>query len=784
MTTENKPTPEDMGDPLWRICHIYTIRSEEGKPVSFKPNEEQMEVLREIYEYGSSIIVIVKARQLGMSTLLAIICLDCILFGTSIETGLIDYNSNNAKKKLREKVFYAFDRLHPALKACYKVYSRSIQKGEFSIGPVWGAASTDKTDEQPYSTFYAGETPRGGTFQFLWFSEWWETAARFPQRSEDILTAGWPAGEQGVRVIETTVHGGKRGEAWNITKQGLGHNGVPLARELRTSKTPVVVFFPWWKKAKYREQGSLELVRPEIHRYFDELSVKLDVEFDHEQMLWYQSQFDTFGVFVKGQYPSTIHECWEAPVEGAILAEALDKCKKDGRVAELPYNASYEVDTFWDLGAPENTRTGYVQHINGQHIIIDHDGEMKLTLPDRIKHLKAKGYLYGTHYIPHDAGQRMKNGISYFQEFENELLRQGVPGRVIQLKVTPNKWLGINHLNHMLRTNICINSELTPLIDDMDLYRRKEDKTAPEKFTDEIAKGHWEHSVDSIRYLAESDLAGFLPSSSNGIMTNLYFDAPYIRELTQSMPEHRCGTWAIEFQGNKDFGRITARRDDTGGWLRIWEDPVPGRSYIVSLTLGAITVWRASMWDATSGKELPATLAAACVDEQGIHTSNLYKWASMASTHYGDAPITVDITSLPGAVEAMRLIGASVMARRQSASDRRVGQQSQEQRKPGHDFGPPERLEAYSILQALMRDKQAAIYCPVTLRQMQSIIIGDSGLPDLTDGAKEHWVKASALAVWNIGQAGIMRRPQTSSAPIDYVGRSQGGGGTGRRKLA
>lgn len=1107
MTT---PTIEDLDNPMWRICNLYTIRSDEGKPIPFRPNVEQMEVLREIYEYGSMIIVLVKARQLGMSTLMSIICLDTILFRTSIEAGLIDYNSNNAKKKLREKVFYAFDRLHPLIKDCYKVYSRSIQKGEFGIGPVWASNEEQSGEDQPYSTFYAGETPRGGTFQILWFSEWWETAARFHQRSEDILTAGWPAGEQGLRVIETTVHGGKKGAVWTITKQGLGPTGEPLPRNLRTPKTPVVMFFPWWKKKKYREEGSPELVRSEMVTYFEGLSQQLDVEFDHEQMLWYQKQWDTYGAFVKGQYPSTIHECWESPVLGAIWAEALANAKLDGRVGDFPHNPDYEVNTFWDLGAPENTRTSYVQHLAGKHFIIDHDGEMKLTLKARVAHLKAKGYRFGTHFLPHDAGSRMKNGISLQAEFEAELLAQDVPGRVVVLKVTQNKWLGINSFESMIRTCVYINSEpCAVMMEDMDLYRRMEDKKMDGKFTDEIVKANCEHSCldgdtlidtdhgeipikllttshkvklgdswgeiewvgptkvgdvleitfsdgstllaspehkiftskglvrcdalsymsdvctkhhptltsrnlpnireqfwthpsdltaghttltkrqdttvgleegsikqfggsimdlylrvwtsiiriqtrlittlkisrcfqlpstalcmqgpvsitllaepqrisiniateppygtkaqkgthgtwstqkpvsftsqrtrnvhsvrkysrldqgnkssvqlgvnagfalvgrmnqrsvsapyallpldavqkaprstvpknatphlsvlsvrsvtgarqlydmtvkdhhcyvangvlvsncDSLRYIAEADLAGHLPSTSNGIMTNLYFDAPTIQELTRTMTEHRAGVWNIEYQGNADFRRITARRDDSGGWLRVWEDPVVGRSYIVSLTNGAVCVWRQSFWDAQTGRELPAVMAAACVDETGIHAGNLYQWAAMAAAHYGDAPICLDITSLPGGVEGLKAVGAGVMARRQSLSDRRVGQQSPEIRKYGHEFGTDERLEAYGTMQVLFRDQKAALYCPVTLRQMMSIIIGDAGTPDLLEGAKEHWVRASALALWNIGQAGPMRRPMVSSLPIDYGGSS--GQRNGRRKLA
>lgn len=744
-----------LGDPIWRLCNIYTIRSEEGKPIRFEPNEEQMEVVREIYEHGARILILIKARQLGMSTLLCIIALDTIMWGTSVEACLIDFNSINAKKKLREKIIYAWDRLHPLIKDQFTVYAKSLQKGEFSIGPANAQPSPDDPEAKPYSTYMAGETPRGGTFQFSHYSEWWEIAARFPQRSSDILTAGWPAGEQGVRVIETTVHGGKHGEAWQITKQGLDKQDNILPRSQRTEQTPVVMFFPWWKKKAYRVNGSASLIRPETHAYFADLEKQVPHKFDDAQKLWYQGQADTLGHFVLGQYPATLRECFQAPIKGAIWAEALAKAKTAGRIGEFPHNEALEVDTFWDLGAPDNTATLYCQHDRQTRRLIDFDGGLNLDLPDRIRHMVTKGYRFGTHYLPHDGSARQKNGVSFQREFMDELKRQGVSGRVVVLPRCTTEWTGINHANLLLSTVVEIDEKkCEKFLEAASLFRRKPDPTSndPENpvFLSEVLSDWTNHAADTFRYLAESALQGHLPHTSNGIMANLYFDPTRLQAAQASLPEHPPTLMALDRAGTT-WVHVAARHD-VGGWLRVWETPLQGPRYIVAVLNGAVAVWRAAGWDRNASAERPARMVAACVDEAGINQDKLLSWASMASTYYGMVPVVADVVSIPGAVEKLREQGVGVAARQQSLAERRVGQATAI-RKPGHEFGPEERQQAYAVLQELWRDGAVEVFCPSVLRQMGGIIATEQGGFEVLSGYAQHWLDAAALGVWTLGLA-------------------------------
>ena len=148
-------------DPVWRISNLYAIRTRDGKVVPFRPRPQQLQVLQMIYRQGLKRIVILKARQLGFSTLLGIICTDQLCWTTGKQLSLIDRTQENARQKLRDIVALAYDSLHDELKARF-IVDRS-NAGEFGVRfHEYEAAQT--------STLFAGTHARGGANSFLWIS--------------------------------------------------------------------------------------------------------------------------------------------------------------------------------------------------------------------------------------------------------------------------------------------------------------------------------------------------------------------------------------------------------------------------------------------------------------------------------------------------------------------------------------------------------------------------------------------------------------------------------------
>ena len=92
--------------------------------IPFRPRPQQEQVLEMIFKQGLKRIVILKARQLGFSTLLGVICSDQLCWTTGKQLSLIDRTQENAQQKLRDIVALAYGSLHSELKARFTV-SRS-----------------------------------------------------------------------------------------------------------------------------------------------------------------------------------------------------------------------------------------------------------------------------------------------------------------------------------------------------------------------------------------------------------------------------------------------------------------------------------------------------------------------------------------------------------------------------------------------------------------------------------------------------------------------------------
>jgi phage terminase large subunit len=117
-------------------------------------------------------------------------------------------------------------------------------------------------------------------------------------------------------------------------------------------------------------------------------------------------------------------------VEGAIYKLELAAAEKDGRITRVPYDAQHPVSTYWDLGYGDNTSIWFAQSIGFEFRIIDHLSSSLQSLGYYIKALKEKPYVYGKHYLPHDAkAHELGTGKSI-----EEQMRVYFPGSVF---VTP-----------------------------------------------------------------------------------------------------------------------------------------------------------------------------------------------------------------------------------------------------------------------------------------------------------------------------------------------------------
>lgn len=128
---------------------------------------------------------------------------------------------------------------------------------------------------------------------------------------------------------------------------------------------------------------------------------------------------------------------WDAPhVKGAYYAKEIEKVRAEGRLTRVPYQKGVPVDTFWDVGVSDSTSIWCNQTVAMQERFLacyENEGE---ALSHYVKWLLDQPYVYGTHYLPHDASHR-KLGKENVKSVE-AMLKELLPGHrfVIVPRVT------------------------------------------------------------------------------------------------------------------------------------------------------------------------------------------------------------------------------------------------------------------------------------------------------------------------------------------------------------
>jgi hypothetical protein len=116
----------------------------------------------------------------------------------------------------------------------------------------------------------------------------------------------------------------------------------------------------------------------------------------------------------------------------------------------------------------------------------------------------AKGYLYGTHILPHDAMQTQKSG----RTFLNELKEAGL-ANCRAVPRTYDIWVGINKLRAMLPRFSFRVPQCERGLEALSNYHTiRETSTGIAK--DEPVHDWSSHACDSLRLIAESEAAGML----------------------------------------------------------------------------------------------------------------------------------------------------------------------------------------------------------------------------------------------------------------------------------
>ncbi|MGP9790687.1 hypothetical protein [Roseinatronobacter sp. NSM] len=380
----------------WRIFsgQLYKImvKTEGGDGAGFVtpfiPNVNQRKFLAALHYRN----VILKARQLGFTTLIAIIWLDHALFNADQRCGIIAHSLDDAEVIFRDKVKFAYHNLPESVKSSFLLARESAKELLFAHNN---------------SSIRVATSMRSGTIHRLHISEMGKIAAKFPEKAIEIVTGSLPAvPTTGIAVIESTAEG-QEGEFFEIATRA--------ERQSQTGKKPSITefkfhFFPWWKDPGYRldaNQAANITITPEQHEYFDTIAREQSTHITIEQRAWYvaklENDFSGDNEKMWREMPSSPEECWRRSIEGKFYTAQLAAARASGRITKIPHVSNVLCHTFWDIGAGDGTGIWIMQHIGPQERFLRYIEGWGEGYAYYVRLLRETGWLFGKHFLPHDA---------------------------------------------------------------------------------------------------------------------------------------------------------------------------------------------------------------------------------------------------------------------------------------------------------------------------------------------------------------------------------------------
>lgn len=185
---------------------------------------------------------------------------------------------------------------------------------------------------------------------------------------------------------------------------------------------------------------------------------------------------------------------WGQASATSYYGHIISQMKQDKSIRECPYNPAYPVFTAWDLGMSDALAICFFQYYDGLVRIIDFFETQNFALNSVVPFLKAKPYVYGWHFLPHDGAVRSANDNVSRIDY---LHRQGITNASTLKREGVS--IGIDRVMERLPKALINVGTTAELVRKLSIYRRKYNPQTG----DYIGPDHKSesHAADCIRYM-------------------------------------------------------------------------------------------------------------------------------------------------------------------------------------------------------------------------------------------------------------------------------------------
>ena len=450
----------------WRLNNLYRIVDRNSNSIPFKLNDVQIDVLNGLHTRN----LILKARQLGMSTFAVLYLLDAALFTPNLSVGIVSYSLEHAQHIFKKIIGHALDTFPKDIKPYIGITQRSAREINFNNG----------------SSLRVDTTLRGGSYPLVLISEYGKTCARNPQKAEEVITGTLQAvPADGTVIIESTGEGNEGFYSEMVMEASRRGNENLSNLEYK------LFFYNWLEEKSYRlsEKVAYDV---SFTDYFKRIETETGKKIDQAQRNWYVIQSRVLGDKIRQEFPSTVSEAFLSSSDAFYFAEAIAEAYKSGRCLNTNlYDALIPVYVAMDIGINDLTVMIFFQLAHGEIRVIDYYEDKNKDVPFYAKFLlQDKKFTYHTIFLPHDSTKRdvLDVNNSYERDFKRLFSSTGTKFHVLKRM---DKQLQISYAKIKLSRCIFNINRVKPLLDRMAKYRKKWNEALGKYMEDPL------HSIDS-----------------------------------------------------------------------------------------------------------------------------------------------------------------------------------------------------------------------------------------------------------------------------------------------
>lgn len=361
---------------------LYHIKDKNGKKTPFVPNKVQLNLLKNL-RYRN---IILKARQLGFTTIIDIILLDCCLWEKNKNIWIIAQDLDNAESLFQDKIKFAFDNLPDEVRNFFVL--KTDRTRELAI-------------ENNGSRITVWTSFRWGTYQYLHISEFGKICKKYPEKAREIMSGALnTVSSDNYIFIESTAE-------WNsgyFFEMCKDSENLHLSNKKLTKLDYKFHFYPWYKCDDYVLEDEVSITS-ELQNYFEVLN-KQNIQLTQSQKNRYFKTAQIQKDEMQREYPSLSNECFNLSLKWAYYETYLNQIRKSGRFCKVDYDNNLSVHTAWDLwwaGGWDDTSIRFFQLFHEEIRLINFRSGNGYSLQEIIANIiLTKNYKYWIHIAPHD----------------------------------------------------------------------------------------------------------------------------------------------------------------------------------------------------------------------------------------------------------------------------------------------------------------------------------------------------------------------------------------------